>query len=58
MPSGERWEKCSDAVITCAVTDRLREKMWLNPSDLKMLEESDNMMTSYRDDGYTFENSW
>ena len=45
-------------VITCAVTDRLREKMLLKPSDLKLLEESDNMMTSYRDDGYTFENSW
>ena len=49
---------CNDVVITCAVTDRLREKMLLKPSDLKLLEECDNMMTSYRDDGYTFENSW
>ena len=26
---------CNDVVITCAVTDRLREKMLLKPSDLK-----------------------
>ena len=49
---------CNDAVITCAATDRLREKMLLKPSDLKLWEESDNVMTSYPDDGYTFENSW
>ena len=37
---------CNDVVITCAMTDRLREKMLLKPSDLKLLEECDTMMTS------------
>jgi hypothetical protein len=45
-------------VITCAVTDKLREKMLLKPSDSKRLEEINEVVTSLDDVGYTFENSW
>ena len=46
---GKMCDSAVSAVTTCAVTDRLREKMLIKPSDIKLLEDSDSVMTSYRD---------
>ena len=47
-------------VITCAVTNKLREKMLLKPSDLKKLRDGEGVFgtsSPYSED-YTFEHSW
>ena len=47
-------------VITCAVTNKLREKMLLKPSDLKKLRDEEGVFgrSSPYSEGYTFEHSW
>jgi hypothetical protein len=47
-------------VITCAVTNKLREKMLLKPSDLKKLRDGEGVFgtSSPYSEGYTFEHSW